>query len=189
VKHRAAFGGILSYTLGVKYSRRNFVVLCCIFVAVAATVQAQWRRVSEGYPAPSVSFAGEILFAHNEVRARLAVPPLQWSDGLAAHAQDWADRLLREGQFYHRPHPLYGENLLEITGGRISPAQVIGDWASEERDYSFSTNTCRGVCGHYTQLIWSATREVGCAVARDSEREVWVCNYNPPGNWVGEFPN
>jgi PadR family transcriptional regulator len=48
--------------------------------------------------------------------------------------------------------------------------------------------SCRGVCGHYTQIVWSNTREVGCGVARDSNREVWVCNYNPPGNWIGERP-
>jgi hypothetical protein len=73
-------------------------------------------------------------------------------------------------------------------GGRALPSDVVGDWASETRDYSYPTNTCAGVCGHYTQLIWSDTREVGCAVARDPAREVWVCNYDPPGNWVGERP-
>lgn len=131
-----------------------------------------------------------MLEAHNEVRARVDVPPLRWSDRLAAHAQEWANHLLANGQFYHRPHPPFGENLFDIIGPRAhtSPAAVVADWASEEIDYSYRANTCRGVCGHYTQLVWSGTREVGCAAARDSNREVWVCNYNPPGNWVGERP-
>lgn len=116
------------------------------------------------------------------------VPPLQWSDHLAAYAQDWADRLLRDGQFHHRPHPVFGENLFEINGPRATPAEVVDIWASEARDYNYHSNTCRGMCGHYTQLIWANTREVGCAAARDSIREVWVCNYDPPGNWVGERP-
>lgn len=149
---------------------------------------AEWRRISNNAPEPAVSLARDMLAAHNEVRARLDVPPLRWSNRLAASAQDWAVRLLEEGQFYHRPHPVFGENLFEITGGRASADMVVSDWAGEARDYSYRANTCRGVCGHYTQIIWNSTREVGCAVARDQSREVWVCNYDPPGNWVGERP-
>ena len=150
--------------------------MCCIFVALAATAQ------------PDGALSRDMLAAHNEMRARVEVPPLHWSDRLAARAQEWAIHLLQEGQFYHRPHPAFGENLFEISGGRATPEQVVGGWASEARDYSYRSNTCRGVCGHYTQIIWSTTREVGCAVARDPGREVWVCNYDPPGNWVGERP-
>jgi pathogenesis-related protein 1 len=168
--------------------RRNFVVFCCLFVTLAVTVSAQWRQIGNSAPGPTASIARDILTAHNEIRARVDVPPLRWSDRLAARAQDWASLLLSEQRFYHRPHTVVGENLLEITGGRASPAEVVGDWASEARDYSYRANTCRGVCGHYTQLVWTDTREVGCAVARDAGREVWVCNYEPPGNWVGERP-
>jgi pathogenesis-related protein 1 len=129
-----------------------------------------------------------MLAAHNEVRARVDVQPLRWSDRLASRAQEWAGHLLQEGQFYHRPHPTFGENLFEITGLRASPADVVSVWSSEVRDYNYPAKTCRQVCGHYTQLVWSDTREVGCAVARNPGREVWVCNYDPPGNWVGERP-
>lgn len=129
-----------------------------------------------------------MLMAHNEVRKRAEVPPLAWSNHLAAVAQDWADHLLSQGQFYHRPRPVYGENLLEINGSRALAAEVVAIWAGEASNYSYGSNTCRGMCGHYTQLVWSSTHEVGCAVAHDAGREVWVCNYNPPGNWVGERP-
>jgi pathogenesis-related protein 1 len=159
---------------------RNLVGFCCFFVAFAGH--------SGTLPEASDDFARDMLHAHNEIRARVEIPPLRWSSKLAAHAQDWAGRLLQERQFYHRPHPVFGENLFEITGARATPELVVGDWASEARDYSYGSNTCRDVCGHYTQLVWSGTREVGCAVARETGREVWVCNYNPPGNWVGERP-
>lgn len=170
------------------FFRRNFVVRCLIFVALGVTVRAQLRHIGHSSPEPDAALARDILAAHNEIRAHIDVPPLRWSDRLAARAQEWANRLLQEQQFYHRPHPSFGENLFEITGGRALPSDVVGDWASEARDYSYRTNTCTGVCGHYTQLIWRGTREVGCAVARDPSREVWVCNYDPPGNWVGERP-
>jgi pathogenesis-related protein 1 len=168
--------------------RRNFVVLCCIFVALAVTVGAQWRHISDRGPEPTGVLAREMLAAHNEVRMRVEVPPLRWSDRLAARAQEWASHLLQERQFYHRPHPIFGENLFEISGARASPGEVVGDWASEARDFSYRANTCRGMCGHYTQLVWNKTREVGCAVASEPGREVWVCNYDPPGNWIGERP-
>jgi pathogenesis-related protein 1 len=129
-----------------------------------------------------------MLAAHNEVRARLDVPLLRGSDRLAAHAQDWASHLLYERQFYHRPHPVFGENLFDITGGRATPDEVVGGWAAEVRDYNYRANSCRGVCGHYTQVVWANTREVGCAIASDRVREVWVCNYDPPGNWIGQRP-
>ena len=152
------------------------------------TVRGQWRHLGNSAPEPAASLARDILAAHNQIRARIDVPPLRWSDRLAAQARDWASLLVQEQQFYHRPHPIFGENLFEITGGRASPADVVSDWAAEASDYSYRANTCRGVCGHYTQLVWSNTREVGCAVAREPGREVWVCNYDPPGNWIGERP-
>ena len=154
---------------------------------MTATAQVPWRMNFTG-PEPEGGLARDMLAAHNEVRERAGVPPLTWADSLAAVAQDWANHLLQQGQFYHRPQPVYGENLLEINGQRALPAEVVAIWAGEAGNYSYGSNTCNGICGHYTQLIWSSTREVGCAVAHDAMREVWVCNYNPPGNWVGERP-
>ncbi|MGA3190194.1 MAG: CAP domain-containing protein [Bryobacteraceae bacterium] len=130
----------------------------------------------------------EILAAHNAVRTHLKIPSLTWSDKLAAQAQDWADTLLARHQFAHRRPNSYGENLFAITGALASPAQVIADWAAESRDYDYTSNKCGKVCGHYTQIIWATTKEVGCGVARNSQREVWVCDYSPPGNWIGHRP-
>jgi uncharacterized protein YkwD len=155
---------------------------------MAVSAHAQWRPIGNSLPEPDAALAHDILAAHNEIRANVHVPPLRWSDRLAAHAQEWADHLLHEKQFYHRPRPIFGENLFEIAGGHALAVDVVSAWASEARDYSYRANTCSGVCGHYTQVIWSHTREVGCAVARDSRQEVWVCNYDPPGNWIGERP-
>jgi len=129
-----------------------------------------------------------MLAAHNSLRARVGVPPLAWSDRLTALAQDWANTLLTRRQLMHRPNSSYGENLFEITGAAASPAQVVDTWAGESRNYDYNSNKCRGVCGHYTQIVWSGTKEVGCAVARRGVREVWVCNYSPPGNFVNMRP-
>ncbi len=129
-----------------------------------------------------------MLAAHNSVRSRLHLPPLVWSDRLAKWAQSWAETLVYQHEFVHRPRNPYGENLYVINGARSTPAQVVAAWASETEDYEPRTNTCRGTCGHYTQLVWRDTRRVGCAAARGSDRQVWVCNYDPPGNIIGRRP-
>lgn len=139
------------------------------------------------YRTPS-SLAQAMTDAHNAVRAKVGVPPVVWSASLADVAQDWANHLIATGGLVHRPNDSYGENLYAISGGTASPAQVVEYWAGEARGYDIRTNTCSGVCGHYTQVVWSKTRAVGCAVAADRRREVWVCNYDPPGNVVGYRP-
>ena len=154
--------------------RSGFLLL----TALAATGSAQ---------RPS-SMARDMLAAHNAVRARVKVPPLTWSDALAARAQEWAHTLLERHQFEHRPNSTYGENLFEIDGASTTPARVMDSWAAESRNYDYGSNKCRGMCGHYTQIVWRETRKVGCGVARADGREVWVCNYDPPGNFVGERP-
>jgi pathogenesis-related protein 1 len=144
-----------------------------------------------GSSAAQVQVAGEpreMLAAHNAVRAKVGVPPLEWSDSLARYAAEWAEKLVRTGEFRHRDQNKYGENLFTITGGAAAPRSVVRNWASEARNYDYRANRCRGVCGHYTQIVWRDTQRVGCAVARGRGREVWVCNYDPPGNWRGERP-
>ena len=135
---------------------------------------------------PPISQA--MLQAHNAVRSQVGVPPLVWSDQLASVAQAWADYLLATNSFSHRPNNRYGENLYMITGGAASPSQIVHSWADEARGYDIRSNTCSGVCGHYTQIVWAKTRAVGCAVAADRFRQDWVCNYDPPGNYVGYRP-
>ncbi len=136
----------------------------------------------------SSRMAREMLTSHNAVREKLKIPPLQWSDRLAAVAQQWANTLLRKHQFTHNADLPYGENLFDIAGAVATPATAVKFWVSESRNYDYATNTCRGLCGHYTQIVWRDTRYVGCAVARGGGREVWVCEYDPPGNVLGQRP-
>ena len=133
-------------------------------------------------------FDREMVSAHNEIRAQAGVPPLVWSERLEAVAEDWAKTLLSRREFSHRPNGKLGENLFAITGARSSTTEVIRAWADEARNYDYRSNRCSDVCGHYTQIVWRDTKQVGCGVARDNRREIWVCNYDPPGNWVGHRP-
>ena len=136
----------------------------------------------------SPTMADQMLSAHNAVRAKLKLPPLAWSDKLAKAAQEWADTLIRDGTFRHPAKLPWGQNLFEVQGDEYIPGQVVDGWASEAAQYDYKTNKCTGMCGHYTQLVWRDTREVGCAVARRADREVWACDYAPPGNYIGMRP-
>ncbi|HLK63051.1 MAG TPA: CAP domain-containing protein [Bryobacteraceae bacterium] len=153
-------------------------------IAFALLLSAGEDRVAH----PPSAFASEMLAAHNAYRTALKLRPLKWSDKLAAGAQAWADTLLKSHRFYHMPNNSHGENLFEIHGQAATPDDVVHDWAAESLDYDYRSNRCSSVCGHYTQIVWSSTTEVGCAVARSGSREVWVCRYDPPGNVVGRKP-
>lgn len=165
-----------------------------LLVATAGVAGAQSAEAPSGVVTPAMARA--MVTAHNAVRARVGVGPLVWSDPLAAVAQNWADTLVARGRFEHSPNDALGENLFELQGtGAVvaaTPEQVVEDWASEARDYDYRSNSCRDVCGHYTQIVWRGTRAVGCAVARGAgglgRREVWVCEYDPAGNWRGQRP-
>jgi pathogenesis-related protein 1 len=174
---------------------RYLVALLLLADLNSAQAQYPWwyQRYSGPYAAPApgappVSLARAMLDAHNFVRGSVGVPPLVWSAQLASVAQDWANHLIAARGFAHRPGNRYGENLYAISGAAASPSQVVSAWVSERRGYDIRRNVCAGVCGHYTQVVWRTTRSVGCGVATDAERQVWVCDYDPPGNFVGERP-
>jgi uncharacterized protein YkwD len=129
-----------------------------------------------------------MLSAHAAVRAAVGVQPLQWSSHLATEAQRWANELLARNQFEHERDLHYGQNLYDVTGGTALPADVVHAWAQEKQYYDPHTNTCSARCGHYLQVVWRDTRTVGCASASGGGRQVWVCDYLPPGNIIGERP-
>jgi uncharacterized protein YkwD len=167
-------------------NRPGTIVLLAAALSTAAI--AQWKHFGDAASPTVPSLARDMVAAHNAVRVRVGSAPLTWSDQLAGVAQKWADHLLASGQFSHSHNPNFGENLFEINGAPATVDRVVKDWADEARDYDYTLNTCRAVCGHYTQIVWSTTKEVGCAVARGGRSEIWVCNYNPPGNYVGQKP-
>lgn len=133
-----------------------------------------------------------LLERHNYWRADVGVhEKLEWSDELANLAADWALQLKRNNcGFEHRPNNQFGENLFKGTTGYYGPAEAVDAWASEKEDYHYEKNKCKPgkVCGHYTQIVWSTTKKVGCTKIACDGFDIWVCNYDPPGNWVGQKP-
>jgi hypothetical protein len=145
-----------------------------------------------------VDFNQRLLAAQNMARAAMGVPPLAWNNQLAADARVWANQLAATGRFEHSPdepgEEPQGENLWAGTPRAYSPEAMIGLWVAEKRDYRpgiFPNNSRSGDVenvGHYTQLIWRDTRQVGCATAVGRSEEFLVCRYSAAGNVYGERP-
>ncbi len=126
----------------------------------------------------------EWLDAHNAHRARHGVPPLKWSRQLAQSAQAVADSC-PEG---HSKTP-YGENIAWVSVIK-SPTQITGYWYDEEPMYDYAKPGYSFQTGHFTQLVWKQTRALGCGQAKGCNtriRNVWICHYDPPGNYQCQF--
>ncbi|WP_375768714.1 CAP domain-containing protein [Archangium gephyra] len=176
--------------------------LACLSVGAAGlgTSEAATKPAASA----NASLASEMVAAHNAARTKAkptpspALPPLTWSPEAAKVAQAY----VKQCQFEHNKNRgKFGENLAAAAPpGSKTNAQVVEDWASEAADYSYATNKCAPgkVCGHYTQVVWRNTTQVGCATAICTKNspfgsqfptwQLWVCNYTPPGNYVGQKP-
>ena len=165
---------------------------------VAAVIAALFAtQVAHAAPVTQpTSIAERLLIAHNLERDRVGVPRLAWSAKLAAQAQDWADQLARANRFEHAADRSgAGENLWMGSAGSYSAEQMIGGFVEEVRYFrsgrfpNVSSTGSWSDVGHYTQLIWRGTQQVGCAVGQGRANDILVCRYWPAGNVMGEAVN
>lgn len=129
-----------------------------------------------------------LVDTHNEWRADVGVGDLRWSPELAQVAAKWAKELKNNKCAFEHSKYQYGENLFMGTAGAFDAKYVVDSWGSEKEDYNYVKNKCRKVCGHYTQMVWKSTTKVGCAKITCDGMDIWVCEYDPPGNYVGQKP-
>ncbi len=171
-------------------NRRKSLVMACAAVLIAPLVMGTANL-------PMMSFDQRILAAHNKERLDLGLEPLTWNPALAQSAQLWADTLASTGRFEHAPENRdtpEGENLWAGTKGYYAPEAMVDAWIREKRFFRpgvFPDNSTTGNVedvGHYTQLIWRATMQVGCAEAASATEDILVCRYAEAGNYIGERP-
>lgn len=147
--------------------------------------------------APRPAFDRRILAVHNRERQNLGLEPLSWNQALSQAAQQWADHLAATGRFEHAPENRStpeGENLWAGTKGYYPPEAMVDAWIREKKFFRpglFPANSITGKVediGHYTQVVWRATRQVGCAQAASASEDILVCRYAEAGNYRGERP-
>ena len=132
-------------------------------------------------PAFAQNEAQTLLDMHNAYRARHCAPPLTWSTQIAAEAQRWANRCVTE----HDPNNELGENL---AWGTVLPArQAVGLWYDEISEYNYKAPGFDNETGHFTQVIWRDSKQIGCGRAMCRGETMWVCRYSPPGNVEDEY--
>ncbi|KAJ5623897.1 hypothetical protein N7510_000206 [Penicillium lagena] len=149
-------------------------------------------------------FKSAVLQATNDYRTVHEASPLSWNETLEKYAKNWAEKCIWE----HSGGP-YGENL---AFGYANATAAVDAWGNEGAEYNYEKPTgFTEKTGHFTQLVWRSTTEVGCAAidcgytdkSRYSRRGLvlddraadgtsraqgWyvVCEYRPGGNVVGD---
>ena len=141
----------------------------------------------------------------------LATYAQAWAQALATQDQALAHRDQSPNRAdFTINNPLYpGQSLGENIFGSTSPddgtlgAAAVTSWISEKQFYNYAADDGNGAagsppgctapdgssCGHYTQVVWSATTMVGCGKATSASGWTFVvCNYYPAGNFIGQKP-
>ncbi|ESN90023.1 hypothetical protein HELRODRAFT_104520 [Helobdella robusta] len=172
---------------------------------VVSSAEKEIIIVSPGKRAPlSDDVQSEIINAHNNFRkgeGSSNMKKIKWNSVLAEMADTWASSC----SFTHgqpsspsSPFPQTGQNLFATTVQAVNVSSYISSWYKEKEKFDSVTQTCaaKAVCGHYTQVVWAATSDVGCSYAlcptlpptKLTNAYFFVCNYGPAGNFVGQKP-
>jgi len=168
----------------------------------------------------------EFVDFHNKFRGEVQpsaadMEYLEWNDDLGNLAQMWSDKcewmhgFTKFGAWY--PNQIFrsksvGQNLAREWGKWIEnkeagPEDSVRRWFIEKSYYTFGKFAypmpswmCRKEpCGHYTQVVWAKSKQVGCAFRwcdkYFGQPHPWVpgetvvtCDYYPSGNVVGQLP-
>ncbi|KAI9931449.1 hypothetical protein MW887_010024 [Aspergillus wentii] len=178
----------------------SWLLLCAI--AQAQTVMVTVTEVATAsptspHPASYTSlekFEDTVMSWSNDYRGKYNASHLVWNETLTEYAKNWADKCL-----WQHSHGPYGENL---AFGYPNASAAVVAWGDEGLLYNFDKPTgFTEETGHFTQLVWKGTAEVGCAAvdcgyddtAKTDNGEYtraqgWyvVCEYTPAGNVVGD---
>mmetsp|Transcript_14615 Transcript_14615/g.28773 ORF Transcript_14615/g.28773 Transcript_14615/m.28773 type:complete len:385 (-) Transcript_14615:423-1577(-) len=130
-----------------------------------------------------------VLKQHNHYRCLHGVPPLSWNPALAANAQRWAQQtggVMRHSSPDFRANVAgfrqVGENLAKGATGPQAVKMWYDEIAGSPGGQGCITNFAMAT-GHYTQLVWKSTSQLGCGINGD----LLVCQYGPAGNVMGSF--
>jgi hypothetical protein len=164
-------------------------------VAACATSLAVAASAAPPLAPADPQIAARILDTHNAERKRLGLPELRWNGQLEREAGQWAHTLAQKGILQHADGSTrsgMGENLWMGTAGHWPVEDMVRMFIAEGtnfRDGTFPDISRTGNwadVGHYSQVVWRDTQEVGCAVVSGQGNDVLVCRYWPAGNVWGQ---
>jgi len=134
----------------------------------------------------------QALDCHNSYREKHGVKKLKLSKKLCQHAQEWADKLAKQDKIQHRSDKQYGENLFSSWSSdkksKVSVKEAVDSWYQEVKKYTFGVEPRTSGTGHFSQLVWKSSNELGIGTAKSATgTKIVVANYNPPGNYLGKY--
>ncbi|KAJ7851926.1 CAP domain-containing protein [Mycena olivaceomarginata] len=143
-------------------------------------------------PPPSETAQSDVelyLNLQDMERSKHDAPNLVWNQTLTNAAQYWANGCIFEHSGGTLGH--FGENLAAGTGA-YSISSAIQEWIQESDTYDPDDPQA----SHWTQVVWKATTDVGCAESTCGAgvifpgfgpAQYYVCEYWPQGNVGGEY--
>lgn len=180
----------------------------------AATTASASADAGQYSDAPNGNtYAQRVISHHNIHRANNSAGTVTWDNNLAEIALEIANSC----NYAHNTTAGGGGFGQNIAAGAPADnvTSVISDlfYNGEIDNYSglygqatpdnINDDTAFDGYGHYTQIVWKGTNAVGCAtvdctghgngpqglgnVGSDVPPFFTVCNYSPPGNYLGEF--
>uniref|UniRef100_A0A4W3HFM0 SCP domain-containing protein n=1 Tax=Callorhinchus milii TaxID=7868 RepID=A0A4W3HFM0_CALMI len=122
--------------------------------------------------------------AHNSYRKIHQAPPLTYNKEITKECQEWANYLAPAGKMEHSTTK-NGENIWYKWAtdlGEVFGKEAVDAWYNEIKDYNFNEPGFKSETGHFTQLVWKSTTEMGIAYAVHENVAIAVAQYSPAGN-------
>ena len=160
---------------------KNIILLSPIFISFIIQI----------YSLDVEKIRSDILTNHNYHRKRHQVDELERNSEIEQVAQSYSEYLASIETMKHSGNGKYGENLYNCwssNGICITGEKASQMWYDEVKQYNFNNPGFSGGTGHFTQLVWKGSKQIGCGVACSINNKCYVtCNYYPPGNVLSQF--
>ena len=100
--------------------------------------------------------------------------------------------MAKEDNWYFTEQKYNGEDVqqnLIAFSGKVNGESIVDSWYEGSLKYDFNKQGWSSETGGFTQMIWKATKKIGCASSpvKGQDKSYAVCIYYPAGNWQGEF--